>query len=391
MSERLRILHIGNGKAYKIKAIVDAFLERGHELHMTPLPAVHDPWPGVTWHTLPRLPLPGAMQTPARFFQLRQLVRRVKPDVVHAHNAWGPGWYGAVAGVHPLVIHAYGGDLLPERYQDRPAFERWLTSWTCRTADRIVVTGRHMVDASAGLRIPRERLMVLPRGVDLRRYRPGLDTSEIRRTLGIGDASPVVFSPRYQLNESLYNFDVVLDAFARVREQCPHAVCIQMFDPRCEAARPALAAQAADRGLGASYVMVPSVDNVTMPLLYNLADVVVSVPSTDGFPVSVLEASACAAALVVSRLPYCDEWFTPGENGLIVPVRDAQALAAAVVDLVRDPGRRRLMGDAGRRLVAERADYHKCMDALEDEYRRLVAETRGEAWTASSRPGAAVH
>ena len=108
----------------------------------------------MTWHRLPDVPVPGQAKVLARMFQIRRLVRRLRPDVVHAHNAWGPGWYGAASGLHPFVIHAYGGDVLPEQYAGRPAIHRALTSWTCRSADRIVVTGRHMVDAAAQLGIP---------------------------------------------------------------------------------------------------------------------------------------------------------------------------------------------------------------------------------------------
>jgi glycosyltransferase involved in cell wall biosynthesis len=374
MTPPLKILHIGNGTAFKIKAIVDAFLERGHEIHMIPLPAVEEKWAGVTWHQLPKLRVPSWAATAARFLQLRRLAQRLRPDVVHAHNAWGPGWYGAFAGIHPLVIHAYGGDLLPQQYMAKPAMERRLTSWACRTADRVIVTGQHMIDASAGLDFPRDRLMLLPRGIDVARYRPGLDTRALRDSLGVGEASPVILSPRYQVDETLYNLDVVIDAFAAVRQQFPNAVCLQMFDPRREAGRARLARAAAERGLGASYRLVPIVDNATMPLFYNLADAVASVPSTDGFPVTVLEASACGAALVVSRLPYCREWFTDGENGLLVPEGDAGALTSALVTLCRDPELRRRIGAAGRQPVVERADYGRCMDALELEYWNLVAK-----------------
>ena len=114
-----------------------------------------------------------------------------------------------------------------------------------------------------------------------------------------------------------------------------------------------------------------------MPLYYNLATVVASVPSSDGFPVTVLEASACAAPLVVSQLPYCDEWFVNGENGLVVPVRDAQALAIALIAVCEDRELSRRLGAASRRLVAERADYQRCMDILEHEYRALVDSADG--------------
>jgi glycosyltransferase involved in cell wall biosynthesis len=372
MSKKLRILHIGNGRAFKIKAIVDAFVDRGHELHMVPIPPVEGGWNGVTWHRMPDPAVPRQAKVIARLLQVRRLARRLKPDVLHAHNAWGPGWYGAAAGLHPFVIHAYGGDLLPEQYAGRSTIQRALTCWTCRSADRIVVTGRHMIEAAAQLAIPKERLMLLPRGVDLERYRPGLDTQDLRRRLGLNGAGPVILSPRYQVDEALYNLDIVIDAVAAVREQFPGAVCLQMYDPGREVGRSRLERMAADRGLAQAYRLVPAVDNTVMPLYFNLADVVVSLPSSDGFPVTVLEASACAAPLVVSDLPYCAEWFEDGQNGVVVPVRDSRAAANAILALMSDANRRQRIAAAGRSLVEARADYRRCMNQLETVYRDLL-------------------
>jgi len=373
---RLRILHIGNGRAFKVRAIVGAFLERGHRIHMVPIPPVSDGWKDVSWHYLEPARFPGQAKVAARLLQVRRLARRIRPDIVHAHNAWGPGWYGAVTGIHPMVIHAYGGDLLPEQYAGRPFLQQRLTSWACRTADRVIVTGRHMIAASAELGIPRERLRLLPRGVDLERYRPGLDTSGLRRRLGLGDTAPVVLSPRYQVDEALYNLDIVVEAFAEVRRRHPDAVCVQLYDPERKEGRSRLERIATRLDLGENYRLVPMVDNETMPLFYNLADAVASVPSSDGFPVTVLEASACGAALVVSRLPYCEEWFSRGDNGLIVPVRDSRLLADALLKLLASVELRRRIGAASRGTVEETADYARCMDNLEDLYWSLLSETR---------------
>jgi glycosyltransferase involved in cell wall biosynthesis len=373
MNGKLRVLHIGNGKAFKIQAIANAFVERGHDVHMLPIPPVDGEWPGVTWHRLPAQRVPGKASVIARFFQVRHLTRRLAPDVVHAHNAWGPGWYAAALRRYPLVIQAYGGDLLPEQHVGRPRFQRLLTRWTCRTADRVVVTAPHMVAATARLGVPRHKIAVLSRGVDLERYRPGLDTGDLRSRLRLTPSSRVVLSPRYQIDESLYNLDIILDAFDLVRTRFPTAVCVQLFDPAREHGHRCLADVIASRGLQDHYRLVPTVDNTTMPLFYNLADVVVSVPSSDGFPVTVLEASACAAPVVVSDLAYCAEWFAHGRNGLVVPVRDVKALADAIVDVLSDPGRGRRFGAAARRLVESRADYRQCMADLERLYHEVLA------------------
>ena len=372
MKGKLRILHIGNGKAFKIKTIADAFLQRGHEIHMIPIPPSAKSWGGAIWHDLPNTPISGRAAVGFRLLQVRRLARRLRPDVVHAHNAWGPGWYGAFTGLNPLLIQAYGGDLLPEQYNGRSALQRRLTSWACRTADRVIVTGQHMIQASTDLGITQQHFLLIPRGVNLEHYRPGMDTKGLREKLRLDASSIVILSPRYQVDESLYNLDVVIEAFGMIRQRFPSAVCLQFYDPGRESGRLKLEKIASNQGLDRSYRLIPMVENNRMPLYYNLADVVVSVPSSDGFPVTVLEASACGAPLVVSRLPYCTEWFVNGENGFVVPVRDARALAEAVIALLADRGLGKRFGEKGRKLVEIRADYHRCMDMLEAVYWQLL-------------------
>jgi glycosyltransferase involved in cell wall biosynthesis len=228
-----------------------------------------------------------------------------------------------------------------------------------------------MIEAARALGIPRDRFVLLARGVDIESYRPNRDTAELRARLGLARATPVILSPRYQVDEPLYNLDIVLEAFVALKARFPDVVCVQLYDPARERGRSTLEQLAASRGVADSYRLVPMAGNDAMPLFYNLAEVFVSVPSSDGFPVTVLEASACAAPLAVSDLPYCKEWFVHGENGLLVPPRDAKALEDAIAVLCGSPDLRRRFGMAGRRLVEERADYQRCMDTLEALYFQL--------------------
>lgn len=372
MSRNLRLLHIGNGRAFKIRAILEGLLARGHEIHMVPIPPGQGGFEGVTNHHLDDSWAPGRARVIHRFWALRSLVRRLQPDIVHAHNAWGPGWYGAATGWHPFVIHAYGGDLLAEQYSGRPAIQRHLTSWACRAADRIIVTGRHMISASSALGIDPQRIVLLPRGVDLTRYRPGLDVTRLRSELGLSGQGPIILSPRYQVDEDLYNLDIVVDAFADVLKSLPDAVCLQMYDPDRVRGIERLRGLSASRGLGDSYRLIPGVSNSSMPLYYNLADVAVSVPSSDGFPVTILEASACGCPLIVSDLPYCTEWFVQRENGVIVGLRDKEALASAIIEVCTTPQLRQRLASAGRRKAEATASYERCMDDLEALYMKLL-------------------
>ena len=105
--------------------------------------------------------------------------------------------------------------------------------------------------------------------------------------------------------------------------------------------------------------------------LNRLADIAVSVPSSDGTPVSVLEAMACGAAPVVSDLPSLREWITDGENGLLVPVGDPEALAAAIVRLLQQPHLREQFRQRNQEIIHSRADHQVEMQKMEQLYESL--------------------
>jgi glycosyltransferase involved in cell wall biosynthesis len=105
---------------------------------------------------------------------------------------------------------------------------------------------------------------------------------------------------------------------------------------------------------------------------YRLADAVVSIPSSDGTPVSVLEAMACGTPVIVSDLSSLREWIINGENGLLVPVKDAEALAEAIVLLLRDEKMYAKFRGANLDLVRERANHQVEMEKMERLYQSLL-------------------
>jgi glycosyltransferase involved in cell wall biosynthesis len=73
----------------------------------------------------------------------------------------------------------------------------------------------------------------------------------------------------------------------------------------------------------------------------------------EGIPKTLLEAAACARPIIATDMPGCREIVRDGENGLLVPVKNADALAEAIATLAADPDMRRRMGEVGRELVVE--------------------------------------
>lgn len=86
---------------------------------------------------------------------------------------------------------------------------------------------------------------------------------------------------------------------------------------------------------------------------------VVTLPSLgEGIPTVLLEAAACGRPIVATDVPGCRDVVQHGVNGLLVPPKDPQALAEAVLRLLNDPALRSIMGAEGRRLVVQRFSEH---------------------------------
>jgi glycosyltransferase involved in cell wall biosynthesis len=100
---------------------------------------------------------------------------------------------------------------------------------------------------------------------------------------------------------------------------------------------------------------------------------IVCLPSySEGFPKVLLEAAACARPLVSTDVEGCREAVVNGHSGLLVPVRDAHALADALAALIADPARRAAFGAAARSIVVGELSLPVVIDRTFAVYREVL-------------------
>ena len=84
----------------------------------------------------------------------------------------------------------------------------------------------------------------------------------------------------------------------------------------------------------------------------------------EGTPRTVLEAMAMGRAVITTDAPGCRETVVDGDNGFLVPVKDINALADAMIKMVDTPGLAASMGERSRRIAEEKYDVHKVNAAM---------------------------
>jgi glycosyltransferase involved in cell wall biosynthesis len=109
-----------------------------------------------------------------------------------------------------------------------------------------------------------------------------------------------------------------------------------------------------------------------MPALYARADIVVLPSYREGLPKSLIEAAACALALVASDVPGCRQVVTHEVDGLLVPARNADALAQAIARLLDDATLRLRLGAAAREKTVAEFDERIVIDRTLTVYRELL-------------------
>jgi glycosyltransferase involved in cell wall biosynthesis len=108
-------------------------------------------------------------------------------------------------------------------------------------------------------------------------------------------------------------------------------------------------------------------------------DVYVLASHREGFPRSAMEAAAMGLPIVATDIRGCRQVVEHDRTGLLVPVRDAEALAAAVARLAEQPERREAMGRAASHKAREEFDQRRCIERTLEVYREHLGRVAGGA------------
>jgi len=285
-------------------------------------------------------------------------------DVVHVHRG-KEHWLAAVANCllstpRPIVRTRHIAQVV------RPhAANRWLY----RRATAFVVTVTEAIRRqylASGLVAP-DRVTALPGGADTERYRPLPRDPEVYARFG-GRIDQLLVGMIAGLRV-MKGHDVVVEAAARLDALGirPHFVFL---------GRGSMETAIRDRidraGVARQFSIGGFVDD--LPATLAALDLALYVPlESDGMSRVVFECLAAGRPLIASRVGVVPEVLADGEHAALVPAGDAEALAEALARLVRDPGARARLGEAGHRLVAQRYSGAHVAAALEARYAGLLA------------------
>jgi glycosyltransferase involved in cell wall biosynthesis len=256
------------------------------------------------------------------------------------------GWIGGVTALH----------------------DRTVGRFVLRRAARLCPTSldylRHSAISDLGESLG-QRIVPIPNGVDPCRFQPGSIDLEVRHRHGLPERGVVaLFVGTMDRAHHFKGVPTLLRALAGLPDVSAILVGAGELVPSYQRL-------AVDLGVGRRVVFAGRVGKDVLPAYYRAADLLVLPSETAGeaFGMVLLEAMACGRAVIASDLPGVRSVVSHGRDGLLVPPRNVDALAAAITAIARMPEEARMgMGLAGRAKVKREYDWARIGDLLESLY-----------------------
>jgi len=352
----IRLLFLANASAVHAQRWIGYFRSRGYQTRWLSLENVP---PEVEADKLPSRAWPKAVAILLSIPRIRTEIRRFKPHVVNALFVPNYGWAGALAGSHPLVVSAWGSDVLVS--PRKSALHRRRVSWTIRKADLLFADAMVITERMAELGAAREKIVTVPLGVD-----PAL-LDRPRAAHEKPSVYTVVTNRRF---ESLYRNEDFVEAGIRLTGENSQAFRFELIgDGPLREGSMRRVREAGMTEVIRFQTFLPA-DELYRTLCG--ADIFVSCSESDGTSVSLLEAMALGLYPIVTDIPANREWITDRVNGRLFPVGDARSLAEVIRDVAAG---RETWPDVQRRnreVISARALWPENMAMVEQAMMKLV-------------------
>ncbi len=289
---------------------------------------------------------------------VRRLIRALKPDLIHAHQFGAHGLYALFANCAPVIISAWGSDILVNAKRSRCL--RALIRWEIKKAALVTGVNWYLCENLIYLGAPKDKVLTVPIGIDQALY-------DRLSHWNKDESSFIICSPR--LHEPLYHQREIIESFAALAADYPQ---IKLWILGEGSLTPALQEYVRERHLEERVRFWGMVTPEQVGECLAKSQVIVSIPSSDALPVSVLTGMAAGCLPVLSNLPTFRGLVTHGVNGLMIDVDDFQSLPDVLRRAIEDKQLRTEAAAQNRNIVAKQAIMEKQFPVMLNRYRSLT-------------------
>lgn len=303
---------------------------------------------------------------------LVRIVRSFRPHIVHTHTAKA-GLLGRLAACtirpRPVIVHTYHGHVLEGYFGPiKAAGFRVLERWMARVSDRLIGVSNATVDDLVRLRVAkREKFDVISIGLELDAFAGLAPEQGASFRSDVGAAPRDIVATYVGRLVPIKRLETAIDAVALARRGGTAVRLALVGDGEC---RERLERHAQTVGLADAVSFTGYRDDLEGVIAGT--DIAVLSSDNEGTPVFLIEAAAGGRPAVATKVGGVGEVVTP-ETGLLVPRRDARAMAGAIARLACDADLRLHLGARGASHVRQRFGAARLVSDIDRLYAQLLA------------------
>jgi len=312
-------------------------------------------------------------------WRLSRVIRRLGPDVVHAHDPHAVAMASLGLSMATASGKARAPALVASRRVDFHLKSNSFSRWKHRQVDCFIAASEAIRQMLLGDGVAPERVVTVHEGIDVDHVRaaPAVD---VHQTFWLPHHAPVVGNVAALVPHKGQRY--LIEAAHAVVQQIPDARFVILGEGEL---REHLERQVREHHLE-KHVVLPGFRLDVLGCLKSF-DIFAMSSVTEGLGTTLLDAMACSKPIVGTRAGGIPEVVDDGKTGILVPPRDSHALANALVRLLKDEQARQRMGEAGFARVCERFTVELMVASTAEVYVREVGRIR-RAGTARPSGGA---
>jgi len=300
------------------------------------------------WSDLPRL-----------VFDLRRIIKKIKPDIIHAGPIQTGAFIAVLTGFRPILTMSWGYDLVQDA--DRNSWMKWVTRYTLERSALFTGDAQFTRDKAIAFGTNPEKTVIFPWGTDIEHFTPKTFKPSNVKTF-------TLFCSRTW--ESIYGVDVLAKAFVKVANVNPdmNLILLGGGSQGAKIRQILISGGVLDR-----VHFGGQVGQKDLPRWYHMADVYISPSHVDGSSVSLMEALASGLPCLVSDIAGNKEWVEDGINGWLFRDGDVDNLAEKILNAVKNRQSFKKIGEAARKTAEQKADWKKNFGKLLEAYKIVMS------------------
>jgi glycosyltransferase involved in cell wall biosynthesis len=305
-------------------------------------------------------------------FKIRRLIKKIKPDIVHAHYVTQYGFCGAFSGFHPLIVSPWGSDIAVD--PDKSILKRWLVEYALQRADVVSAVDGPIKRKLEELKCHEDKIAPLRiASVNTNEFHPSKRSESLRKAMG-AENDFLVIDTRQLI--PLYHVDVFIRAIPFVIKEIPNVKFIIISRTGKEPMKHQIEELARKLTIEDTVVCIEVVPHSKMPEYLASADLYVdtlvsagamddesSIGKTSGIGATTLEAMSCGVPSLLSNKNKLEKY--PYVTYYPLDPRD---LADKIIELLRNENLRKRIRNDAREFAILTADRKVVMEKWNNFY-----------------------